>query len=194
VDIEKMEGVIETMKSRGVELSGNHYSSVIVTRGCAMHDLDGALKVFDSLRHSKRQAVSSSLWPMGRMMRGPAAPRTALPDVLAYEALLTVLVTHHRIDLMQEYLDKMIQQDHVRPTAYINNLLIKGWASVGDLTAAREVFESMLDPAAGAAAPNNHAPHVGINGVQMPNSTITGSPTDPVYREVSTASLFLLPH
>lgn len=191
VDIEKMEEVIETMKSRGVELSGNHYSSVIVTRGCAMHDLDGALKVFDSLRGTKRQAASTSLWPMGRMMRGPVAPRTALPDVLAYEALLTVLVTHHRIDLMQEYLDKMIQQDHVRPTAYINNLLIKGWASVGDITAAREVFESMLDPAAGAAAPNNHAPHVGINGVQIPNSSMIGGPNDPVYREVSALLSFL---
>ena len=179
-----MEGVIETMKSRGIELTGNHYSSVIVARGCAMQDLEGALKIFDSLRDLKPQS-STSLWPMGRMMRGPKAPRTILPDVLAYEALLTVLVTHHRIDLMQQYFETMIKKDRVRPTAYINNLLIKGWASAGNLQAAREVFEGMQDPAAGAAAPNNHAPHVGINGVQMPNSSLGGSPRDPVYREVS---------
>lgn len=179
-----MEGVLETMKSRGVELTGNHYSSVIVARGCAVHDLDGALKIFDSLRSTKSQ-TSTSLWPMGRMMRGPKAPRTVLPDVLAYEALLTVLVTHHRIDLMQEYYEKMVKQDRVRPTAYINNLLIKGWASASNLQAARDVFEGMLDPAAGAAAPNNHAPHVGMNGAEIPNTSLAGSPKDPVYREVS---------
>jgi hypothetical protein len=118
VDIQKVEEVIEMMKSGCVELFGNRYSSVVVTRGCAMHDLDGALKVFDSLRCKRRQVASTSLWPVGRMMRGPAVPRTSLPDVLAYEAILTVLVTHHRIDPIQDHLDKMIQQDHVWPTTH----------------------------------------------------------------------------
>jgi len=179
-----MDEVVNTMQSRGVELSGNHYSSIIFARGCAMQDLEGARSVFDSLRSKKRKVVSSSLWPMGRMMRGPPAPRTALPDVLAYEALFSVFITHHRVDLMQEYLDKMINEDHVRPTAYINNLLIKGWASVGDLTAAREVFESMADPAAGAAAPNNHAPHFKVDGAPTSSYQSEGDPSDPVYREV----------
>jgi hypothetical protein len=51
---------------------------------------------------------------------------------------------------------------------YINHPLIKGWAAIGDLPAVREVFESTLDPAAGAVEPTNSAPHVGIDGVQMP--------------------------
>ncbi|KIM27218.1 hypothetical protein M408DRAFT_71498 [Serendipita vermifera MAFF 305830] len=157
MSIEKMEEVLETMKSRGVEVTGNHYSSIIIARGCAMQDLDGALKIFNSLQTS---------------------------NVLAYEALLTVLVNHHRIDLMQQYYDRMIKKDRVRPTAYINNLLIKGWASAGDIQAARDVFEGMMDPAAGAAAPNNHAPHVGIDGNQISGSS-AGSPKDPVYREPS---------
>jgi hypothetical protein len=51
---------------------------------------------------------------------------------------------------MQQYLVEMIQQERVRSLGYINHLLIKGWATVGDLPAAREDLESILDPAAGA--------------------------------------------
>lgn len=179
VDIKKMDEIIATMKARNIEVSGNHYSSLIIAYGCTMHDLQGALNIFQEIRGTPQ--IQASMWPMAR----PSQGRTRLPDVLAYEALLSVLVTHHRIDLMQEYFEQMITKDRVRPTAYIYNLLIKGWASVGDLESARAIFERMVDPAAGAAAPNNHAPHMGHEGVQMVNGTIVGKPEDPVYREVS---------
>ncbi|KAG8765203.1 hypothetical protein FRC16_008135 [Serendipita sp. 398] len=86
---------------------------------------------------------------------------------------------------MERYYKMMIEQDSIRPTAYICNLLIKGWASKGNLVAARSVFEGMQDPPAGAAAPNNHAPHVTSEGIELVNGSIVGNVMDPVYREPS---------
>lgn len=181
-----MEEIIDLMKSRKLEITGNHYGALILTKGCALGDVEGAVELFRSLRRTKSQGVSS-MFPT-RRGKGPFSTSTfnkvELPDVLAYEALFNVLVSTHRIDLMQTFFDEMIHLDRVRPTAYIYNILIKGWASIGDIEAAREVFERMLDPAAGAAAPDNHAPHMGSEGVQLVNGSIVGKLTDPVYREV----------
>ncbi|CAG8718064.1 3274_t:CDS:2, partial [Acaulospora colombiana] len=159
VDIPRMEEIIQSMKNRRMDVTGNHYSSLITAKGCAMHDLDAA-----------------------------SAP---LPDVLAYEALLSVVVTHHRIDLMQSYFDTMLSVDRVRPTAYIYNLLIKGYAAGGQIDRARAIFEQMKDPQAGAAAPNNHLPHAYMGNDTRPpairemNGRVDGHVEDPVYREPS---------
>jgi pentatricopeptide repeat protein len=181
VDIPRMEEILQSMKNRRLEITGNHFSSLITAKGCAMHDLDGALQVFESLRKVKRP-VRSNLFH--------GSSNTTLPDVLAYEALLAVVVTHHRIDLMQRYFETMINVDRVRPTAYIYNLLIKGYAAGGQIERAREIFEQMRDPQAGAAAPNNHLPHAYMGNETRPpairemNGRVDGSVEDPVYREV----------
>jgi len=67
----------------------------------------------------------------------------------------------------------------VHMTAYIANLLIRGYAAVGDIEQARIVFESLADPPVGVAAPNNHASH-DTSGTQRI------SPNELVYREPST--------
>jgi len=64
-------------------------------------------------------------------------------------------------------------------TAYIANLLIKGYSDAGELEKARSVFESLVDPPTGVAAPNNHAPHVLEATAPVHSNT-------PVYREPST--------
>lgn len=64
-------------------------------------------------------------------------------------------------------------------TAYIANLLIKGYASAGELEKARGVFESLVDPPTGVAASNNRAPH------ELESSALVHS-NAPVYREPST--------
>lgn len=65
----------------------------------------------------------------------------------------------------------------VHMTAYIANFLIKGYAIVGELDKAREIFESLVDPPTGVAAPNNHAPH-------DPSAGNAVGCMEPVYREV----------
>ncbi|CCA73819.1 hypothetical protein PIIN_07773 [Serendipita indica DSM 11827] len=181
VDIRKMEEIIDLMKQRGIEITGNHYASIIITHGCSTSNLEAAKGVFDGLRGANRQ-VTSTLFPVNKRGR---STRVTLPDVIAYEAILAVFLSHHRIDLMQQYFEQMINVDKVRPTAYINNILIKGYASIGNMEAAREVFESMRDPAAGAAAPNNHAPHMTHDGPQLVNGSVVGNVNDPVFREPS---------
>ncbi|KAG8821874.1 hypothetical protein FRC17_009708 [Serendipita sp. 399] len=177
VSINQMEEIIERMKEKRVEISGNHYSSLILAHGCSKHDLEAAIKVFESLR-KRPQRVQHSLFPRG-------GSRVTLPDVLVYESILNVCITHHRYDLMEKYYTLMTEQDRIRPTAYICNLLIKGRASEGNLQGARDIFEAMQDPPAGAAAPNNHAPHVSNEGVELVNGSIVGNVKDPVFREPS---------
>jgi len=92
------------------------------------------------------------------------------------KAMINVLVAHRRTDLVSEYISKM-NAAGVRMTAYIANFLIKGYAMVGDLEHARFIFESLVDPPEGMAAPYNHVPH-------EPAVMSTVDHMAPVYREV----------
>ena len=99
-----------------------------------------------------------------------------MPDAVSYEALINVFVTLRRTDLIPVYMDRF-QSSGVHMTAYIANLLIKGYAVAGELEKARAVFTGLVDPPSGVAAPNNHAPHELA-------ATTPVHPHAPVYREV----------
>jgi pentatricopeptide repeat protein len=136
-----------------VTVNGTHWASRINAYGCAKKDLDKAFAIFDEI--------------------GSTTP--GLPDAICFEALLNVLVTNHRTDLFPEVTNRMANLG-VRMTAYCANLMIKGYAVVNDMDKAREIFESMADPAFGVAAPDNHASH---------ELTQDSAPLDsPIYREV----------
>ena len=83
------------------------------------------------------------------------------------------------MDRAPEFL-KRLESSGVHMTAYIANLLIKGYASVNEIERSREIFESLLDPQEGVAAPHNHAPHQNKQSNLLPVPAGT-----PVYREVS---------
>ena len=100
-----------------------------------------------------------------------------MPEAVSYEALINVFVTLRRTDLIPVYMDRF-QSSGVHMTAYIANLLIKGYAVAGELEKARGVFANLADPPTGVAAPNNHAPH-------ELDATAPVHPHAPVYREVS---------
>lgn len=70
-------------------------------------------------------------------------------------ALLNVFVENQRQDLIPKLLES-IKASNIHQTAYISNLLIRGYASSGDMSKSREVFEAMVDPPMGAAANGNH--------------------------------------
>ena len=157
VDIPSVDRVLNELVHSNLEINGSHFAAVITAHGCANHDLNSAMRVFEDLsklpENVQRRAV------------------TRLPDVLAYEAILNAVVSHHRFDLMEKYWRGM-QASGVQPTAYIYNILIRGYSMTGEIGKARTLFESMSDPVAGAAAPNNHT--------KQPRTTDTR-----VYREVS---------
>jgi hypothetical protein len=143
-----------------VQVMGTHWSSLINAYGCVQKDLNRAIEVFDSIAsHPSTQKGSR------------------MPDAVSFEALINVFVTLRRTDLIPVYMDRF-QSSGAHMTAYIANLLIKGYAVAGELEKARGVFAALADPPTGVAAPNNHAPHEF-------NTTAQVHPHAPVYREVS---------
>jgi pentatricopeptide repeat protein len=157
-----MESTWTQLKSnRRVQIQGTHFASLINAYGCVLKDVDRAIGIF----HSIPSYIVSG--------------KPLTPDAVAYEALMNALVANKRTDLIPDFMDRMAK-DKVHMTAYVANFLIKGYANVGDVDQARAIFESMMDPPTGVAAPNNHAPH---DPSSMPDAV---GILDPVYREPST--------
>jgi len=156
-----METVFKRLEDdKNVQVQGVHWAALINAWGCVKKDLDKAISLFESIASH------------------PGSPRAGLPDAVTFEALINVLVTHRRADVIPDYVDRL-KSSGVHMTAYIANGLIKGFARVGDLEQARAVFEQLSDPPAGVAAPNNHIPHEASPSPRIPS-------TAPVYREPST--------
>jgi hypothetical protein len=146
---------------RRVPIQGAHWASLINAWGCVQKDLDKAISVFESITTHPSTVRSSG----------------AMPDAVTYEALVNVLVTHRRMDLVPSYLERL-HASGIHLTAYIANLLIKGHAAVGDIAQARAIFETLEDPPRGMAATSNHVDHS--------SSPASSTPTAlPCHREVS---------
>ncbi|KAG9317019.1 hypothetical protein JVU11DRAFT_1201 [Chiua virens] len=165
VDVAAMEATFKRVESNPhVRLQGSHWAALINAYGCVLKDTDKALSVFESIASHPSSNRSS----------------TPLPDAVTYESLINVLVTRKRMDLAEQYLARL-QGSVVHMTAYIANLLIKGYAADGDIAKARAIFEGLADPPSGVAAPGNHVPH---DSSSSPSAPV---PRDSVsYREPST--------
>lgn len=161
-----MESTFDALcKDRNVKVQGVHWASLINAYGCVGKDLQKAIDVFESI---------------------PSHPHTVhgngpLRSAVVYEALFNAFITHHRMDLVPAYLERM-QAEGVYLTAYVLNPLIRGHALVGDIQSARAIFENMVDPPSGVAAPNNHAAH----DAAATQQAVGSRPGAPVYREPST--------
>lgn len=164
IDIKAAEETFKKIESSTeVTLQGTHWAALINAYGCVLKDLDKAISIFDSIASH----------PSAR--RNPLNP---LPDAVTYESLINVFVINKRMDHAVTYLAKL-QASGVHMTAYIANLLIKGYAAAGNIEEARRVFESLADPPSGVAAPNNHVPY-------HPAASSSVPPSAPSYREPST--------
>ena len=162
VDVAAMEATFKRVESsRHVRLQGNHWAALINAYGCVLKDTEKAISIFESIAGHP----SSSSSP------------TPLPDAVTYESLINVLVTRKRMDLAQDYLARL-QATGVHMTAYIANLLIKGYAADGAIEQARAIFEGLADPPSGVAASGNHIPHDSSPALPV-------SPGSVSYREVS---------
>jgi hypothetical protein len=136
--MEGMMNVLKEIESTGMRIQGVHWASVINAWGCVQKDFDRAIEIFETLENTSNGSP--------------------LPDAITYEALFNVLVTHRRSDLLSQYIARF-EQSGIHMTAYIANLIIKGYALGGQLDHARTFFESLADPPEGVAAIGNHAPH-----------------------------------
>ncbi|EIN04319.1 hypothetical protein PUNSTDRAFT_76526 [Punctularia strigosozonata HHB-11173 SS5] len=150
VDPQAMEKLLEEIiKDPHVQVQGTHWASLIHSYGCVQKNLDKAIEIFESLSSH------------------PANQDVQMPDSLVFEALINVFVTLRRPDLIPGYVERL-KEFGLHMTAYIANLLIKGYAAAGQLDESRRIFESLVDPPMGIAAPNNHAPHEGALADAVP--------------------------
>ncbi|KAG1797817.1 uncharacterized protein HD556DRAFT_1233115 [Suillus plorans] len=94
------------------------------------------------------------------------------PDAVAYESLINMLVTNKQMALAPSYMEKL-KSSGVHMTAYIANLLIKGYAAARDVEEARRIFENLVDPPSGVAASGNHVPHEGSNQRTSPSPSLS---------------------
>ena len=166
-NLAEMERVFAQLcRDRFVKVQGTHWASLISAYGIYAGDLAKAIATFDSIPSHRVARVDLSAEPV------------------VWEAILNVVATNGTLEQLEEIRQKMAASG-VRPTAYVYNVLIGGYARAGQIEKAREVFNAMGDSVTGVAAPNNHPTLLTSSGHVKP-ATTTDAPTTIVYREPST--------
>lgn len=120
VNFAAAEGILDTIRASGQRPEAVHYASLIHAKGCALHDMDGARKVFD-------QALNS----------GEFRPQACL-----YQALFESMVANHCVSETEPILESMSAKG-VEITPYIANTLIHGWANEKQILKSKAIYDSV---------------------------------------------------
>lgn len=120
VNMAAAEAVLESMKAAGHQPDAVHYASLVHAKGCVLHDLAGARKVFDAVVSDRRVRLQPCL----------------------YQALFESMVANHRVADTEEVVQNMFARK-VEMTAYIANTLIHGWAAEGNVSKAKAIYDSI---------------------------------------------------
>lgn len=185
IDLDAMRTVFRNLcADPEVALLGNHWAAMINAYGHVARQPQEAIKVFESIAEH------------------PSTSGQAI-DPVCWEMLISVLADHKMIEEMEAYHQKMVDAG-VKSNAYINNMLIRGYANVGQIEKSRAIFEQMEDSPSGKssmvtgllpfmslhdirsglAAPNNH--HRMHNLIDAPGSRQLNQNQGAVIREPST--------
>lgn len=116
VDMKAAESVLESIWANG-KPEAVHYASMIHARGCVLHDMAAARKVFDEV------------------MSSPYVPAAAC----LFQALFESMVANHCVADTEPLLAEM-RRRKVELTPYIANTLIHGWASAGNIARAEDIY------------------------------------------------------
>jgi len=117
VDMAAAEAVLEMIRASGQQPEPVHYASLIHARGCVLHDMEGARRVFDSV-----------------MKHASVAPNACL-----FQALFEAMVANHHVADTEPILTDM-RRKRVDVTPYIANTLIHGWAAESAIGRAEEIY------------------------------------------------------
>ncbi|KAG5928798.1 hypothetical protein E4U42_007983 [Claviceps africana] len=120
VDMAAAETVLDMIRASG-QPEPVHYASLIHARGCVLHDMEGAKKLFDSV-------VSESLVPINANL---------------YQALFEAMVANHQVGDTEVMLVQM-RKHRVEMTPYIANTLIHGWAAQKEIGKARKMYDAVV--------------------------------------------------
>ncbi|KAJ8118422.1 hypothetical protein ONZ43_g3996 [Nemania bipapillata] len=121
VNMTAAEAVLDMIRSSGQRPEPVHYASLIHARGCVLHDMEGARKIFNSV------------------MNDPSIPANAC----LFQALFEAMVANHRVADTEPVLVQM-KQRRVELTPYIANTLIHGWASEKNIVKATSIYQSVI--------------------------------------------------
>lgn len=117
VNMTAAEAVLDMIRASGQQPEPVHYASLIHARGCVLHDMEGARKIFDSV------ASDPSI---------PSHP-------CIFQALFESMVANHHVGDTEKILS-MMRSRRVEMTPYIANTLIHGWANEKNIDKARAVY------------------------------------------------------
>lgn len=120
VDMAAAETVLDNIRSSGQRPEPVHYASLIHARGCVLHDMAGARRVFDSV------------------MKDP----TISPNACLFQALFEAMVANHQVADTEAVLAQM-REKRIDMTPYIANTLIHGWAAEKNITKAKDIYASV---------------------------------------------------
>lgn len=120
VDMAAAEAVLDMIREAGQQPEPVHYASLIHARGCVLHDLDSARRVFDAVM----------------------ADPTVTPSPCLYQALFEAMVANHRVAETEDLLVDM-RANNVELTPYIANTLIHGWAAEKNIAKAKEIYAAV---------------------------------------------------
>ncbi|KAL8870985.1 MAG: hypothetical protein Q9174_003094 [Haloplaca sp. 1 TL-2023] len=120
VNLPAAEGVLDTIRASGGRPEAMHYASLVHAKGCALHDMAGARATFDAA------------------MANPEVR----PQACLYQSLFEAMVANHCVEDTEALLHHMAAR-RVNMTPYIANVLIKGWATAGDITKAQQWYRQI---------------------------------------------------
>ncbi|TGJ83636.1 hypothetical protein E0Z10_g5122 [Xylaria hypoxylon] len=120
VNMTAAEAVLDMIRSSGQRPEPVHYASLIHARGCVLHDMEGARRIFKSVMSDSSIPVNACL----------------------FQALFEAMVANHCVAETEPVLAQM-KQRRVELTPYIANTLIHGWASEKNITKAASIFNNV---------------------------------------------------
>ncbi|KAK1640820.1 pentatricopeptide repeat domain-containing protein [Colletotrichum phormii] len=120
VDMAAAEKVLEAIRTSGQKPEAVHFAALIHARGCNLHDVEGARKVFDSVMADRAVTANASL----------------------FQALFEAMVANHKVADTEAILGQMRRRG-VEMTPYIANTLIHGWAAEKQIEKAQAIYDSV---------------------------------------------------
>ena len=120
VNMTAAEAVLDMIRASGQHPEPVHYASLIHARGCVLHDMEGARRVFDAVMKDSRVA----------------------PNACLFQALFEAMVANHCVADTESVLATM-RSKRIELTPYIANTLIHGWAGEKNIAKAKQVYSSV---------------------------------------------------
>jgi pentatricopeptide repeat protein len=120
INMTAADAVLDMIRASGQQPEPVHYASLIHARGCVLHDMAGARRIFDSVLSDPSISLSASV----------------------FQALFEAMVANHQVADTESVL-KQMRSRGIELTPYIANTLIHGWAAENNISKAREIYSSV---------------------------------------------------